>query len=62
MPCLEDKISQHTKKLKEECIAIFKQNTLGDISNNKNQKYMAKLRNEMKVQKVALLKKNAEMT
>lgn len=36
LPMMEDKITAYLKQLKSECLALFKQHTLGDISNTKN--------------------------
>ena len=61
LPMMEDKISDHLKQLKSECLTFFKSNTLGDISNTKNQHFINKLKKEFKVQKEQLLKKNRDI-
>ena len=44
LPCTEDDMRKNMKDIKEQGISLFKQNTLGDINNTKNQKYLKKIK------------------
>jgi hypothetical protein len=62
LPAMENNIKLKCKALKEEGMAFFKQNTIGDMSSSKNQKYLEKLNKDFKDKKTDLVKRNIETT
>jgi hypothetical protein len=55
-------IKKNLKAIKEEAFVYFTQNTIGEMTNSKNQKHMAKLKSEFKTMKETLFKKNQDLT
>ena len=52
---------QSIKEIKESCLQHFKQQTIGDINNTKNQKYLKKLKSEFHIAKENAHNKNNEI-
>lgn len=62
IPAKEESVADTIKKFKHAALDFFKENTIGDQSNTKNQKYAAKLKDEIRQMRKQVLKLNQDQT